>query len=92
VAWTDAKKRIDKNRQKFLEYKKTLQCEACGLSDYRILEFHHVEEKDSNISDMVCRGYAWNRIEKEIEKCIPLCCNCHRLEHWELNALETCTP
>ena len=19
---------------------------------------------------------------KEIEKCIPLCCNCHRLEHW----------
>jgi len=31
---------------------------------------------------MVNHGYAWERIQKEIEKCIPLCCNCHRLEHW----------
>jgi hypothetical protein len=27
-------------------------------------------------------GYGWRRIEEEIKKCIPLCCNCHRLEHW----------
>jgi hypothetical protein len=32
---------------------------------------------------MVNHGYGWKRIEEEIEKCIPLCCNCHRLEHWD---------
>ena len=82
MAWADAKKRIDKNRKKLLEYKQTLQCEKCGLNDYRVLEFHHVGDKDNNISSMVNHGYAWKRVEEEISKCIPLCCNCHRLEHW----------
>jgi hypothetical protein len=83
VAWTDAKKRINKNRQKLLEYKKTLECKKCGLDDHRVLEFHHVSDKDNNISSMVNHGYAWRRVEADIEKCIPLCCNCHRLAHWE---------
>jgi hypothetical protein len=33
---------------------------------------------------MVNHGYAWTRVEEEIEKCIPLCCNCHRLEHSQI--------
>jgi hypothetical protein len=70
---------IEKN---FLEYKKTLKCQHCGIDDHRILEFHHLRDKDHNISNMVNHGYAWKRIEKEIVKCILLCCNCHRLEHW----------
>jgi hypothetical protein len=41
---------------------------------------------------MVNHGYAWSRVEAEIKKCIPLCCNCHRLEHWESSVPETCTP
>jgi hypothetical protein len=77
-----SKKHLEVNRKKFLEYKKTLKCERCETSDYRILEFHHVGDKDHNISNMVNHGYGWRRIEEEISKCIPLCCNCHRLEHW----------
>jgi hypothetical protein len=75
-------KSIQKNRNKFLEYKKTLSCSFCGLSDHRVLEFHHVGNKDYNISSMVNHGYSWSKVEKEIKKCIPLCCNCHRIEHW----------
>jgi hypothetical protein len=74
--------RIQHNRKKFLEYKKTLKCQRCNLADHRILEFHHLGDKDHNISNMVNHGYGWRRIEEEINKCIPLCCNCHRLEHW----------
>jgi hypothetical protein len=77
-----SKKHLEVNRKKFLEYKKTLKCERCETSDFRILEFHHVGNKDHNISNMVNHGYGWRRIEEEIKKCIPLCCNCHRLEHW----------
>lgn len=77
-----SKEKLQRNRQKFLEYKKTLNCQYCKLNDYRVLEFHHVGNKDHNISNMVNHGYGWGRIEEEIKKCIPLCANCHRLEHW----------
>lgn len=94
MPWSQSKERINKNRKKLLEYKQTLQCKKCGLDDHRVLEFHHVGDKDNNISSMVNHGYAWKRVEEEINKCIPLCCNCHRLEHWEqkVSSLETNTP
>jgi len=78
----NSRQRLQENRIKFLEYKKKLSCQKCGIDDYRLLEFHHINEKDHNISTMVNYGYSWKRIEEEISKCIPLCCNCHRLEHW----------
>jgi arylsulfatase len=43
---------------------------------------NHLGDKDHNISNMVSQGYSWRSIQSEIGKCIPLCCNCHRLEHW----------
>jgi hypothetical protein len=63
--------RVQLNRKKFLEYKKTLKCQRCHLTDHRILEFHHLGDKDHNISNMVNHGYGWKRIEEEIVKCIP---------------------
>lgn len=78
-----SKLRLEENRRKFLEYKKTLKCDRCGLDDHRLLEFHHVGDKDQNVSNLVNHGYAWRRIQEEINKCIPLCANCHRLEHWD---------
>ena len=84
MAWATNKERIKKNRQKFLEYKKTLQCEKCGVDDHRVIEFHHVRDKDKEVSRMVSIGLSWKRIEDEIKKCIPLCCNCHRIEHSRL--------
>lgn len=98
VTWATDKKRIQKNRQQLLEYKQTLECQHCGISDHRILEFHHVKDKDQNVSRMVSTGLSWNRIKDEINKCIPLCCNCHRIEHTRLiqtektNAVNRYTP
>ena len=83
MPWARDKKRIYQNRQKFLDYKKTLECKECGISDHRLLEFHHIGDKDRDVSDMVSYGYGWSRVEQEIKKCIPLCCNCHRLIHYE---------
>lgn len=80
------KQRINKNREKLLEYKKTLECKQCGLKDHRVIEFHHVCDKNMNVSTMLKDGYGWSRIQEEISKCIPLCCNCHRVTHQEINA------
>tara|TARA_B100000700_G_scaffold83330_1_gene93865 strand:- start:999 stop:1265 length:267 start_codon:yes stop_codon:yes gene_type:complete len=82
MSWKDDKKRIRKNRQKLIKYKKTLSCKACGLDDYRVLEFHHLCDKEECISRMVGVGYGWKTIMKEIDKCVALCSNCHRIEHW----------
>ena len=83
MPWKKDKERIRKNRERLLKYKKTLRCTYCGLDDHRVLEFHHLADKEGNISRMVGVGYSWKNIRKEMDKCVPLCSNCHRIEHWQ---------
>ena len=83
MSWKNSKKRIRKNRQRLITHKKTLCCKACGLDDYRVIEFHHLGDKENTISRMVGVGYSWKNIRKEMDKCVPLCSNCHRIEHWQ---------
>ena len=78
----EEQERVQKVRDQYINYKKNLQCSHCGTNDYRVLEFHHLGLKKHNIGSMVGQGYNWNRIERELLKCIPLCCNCHTIEHW----------
>jgi hypothetical protein len=65
-------------REYVLNYLTTHPCETCGESDVRVLEFHHTGEKDQTISKMVGEGFSVERIQKELEKTIVLCANCHR--------------
>lgn len=78
------KERKIKLKAWFLEYKKTLSCEKCKLSDHRCLEFHHIDPKikDDEISSMIAKGMLPERILEEIKKCMVLCANCHRIEHY----------
>jgi hypothetical protein len=59
------------------------QCEICGYNKcINALEFHHInpEEKEFGLST---RGLtrSWDKIKKEIDKCVLLCANCHREVH-----------
>lgn len=72
-----------KQRKNLLEYKKKLSCTKCGIQDHRVMEFHHVKDKKYDIGRMANRGYSWETIKKEIDKCIPLCSNCHRIVHYK---------
>ena len=67
------------------QYKQQRQCEICGISDFRVLDFHHgkVERKNFNISDFH-RLVGFEKLKKEIKKCTLLCANCHRIEHYEV--------
>jgi hypothetical protein len=67
------------------EYKKTLHCARCGIHDHRVLEFHHPDgaDKDFDVGYMVGVGFSKASILREIEKCIVLCANCHRILHYE---------
>lgn len=64
-------------------------CQLCGYDRCpEALEFHHLESsgKDFGISN---KGYtkSWNKVKKELDKCILLCANCHREVHSRLQLL-----
>lgn len=71
-------------RQWYKHLKATSKCITCGVSHPALIEFHHVEPstKRYNISQMVQNGYEICEIEKELEKCVPVCKNHHALIHW----------
>lgn len=74
-----------KNKRYFiLDYKQKQGCVQCSENHPSCLEFHHlnVNEKKSSISKMVHNDYPWEKILKEIAKCIVLCKNCHAKLHW----------
>ena len=75
----------DKYSQWIADYKKENKCSKCGIVDCRVLEFHHLENKNKefDIGFAINGHYGINRIKKEIEKCIILCSNCHRILHHE---------
>ena len=92
-----ASSRISKrNRSKwFRELKQTMQCSKCDESRWQCLDFHHPDEvrpdrgktpKGNRVILSVgylASSFGKKRTLEEIKKCIVLCANCHRMEHWD---------
>lgn len=56
-------------------------CPWQGPYDPSILEFHHVDPKNKRAAVKTMTQYPTSSIAEEINKCVLLCCNCHRLAH-----------
>lgn len=57
------------------------RCAICKTSGHPIIfDFHHLNpiEKDFAISSRI---RAWKQVVEEVQKCVMLCSNCHRLLH-----------
>lgn len=75
-------KRRDAVKKMAVEYKGG-KCEICGYDKYvGALEFHHLnpDEKEFGIA---LKGYtrSFEKVKKEIDKCIMVCSNCHKEIH-----------
>lgn len=68
----------------FNKYKKSLFCQNCKDDRYWVLDFHHINplEKDFEIATLIQKG-SKKLLDKEINKCIVLCANCHRDLHYK---------
>jgi predicted HNH restriction endonuclease len=66
-------------------------CRYCSESIDCVLEWHHLEEKDSNVSDLVRSEYSIERIAEEMDKCVLLCANCHKKAHANMIAVSNLT-
>jgi hypothetical protein len=67
-------------------------CVKCGFKTdvLDVYDFHHMSgEKEYQISSLLARHRSLSRaVMAELNKCILVCANCHRIIHWELNNKE----
>lgn len=76
------------------EIKSQLCCADCGERHPATLQFHHLNSEDKmfNIGNAISDGISLNRIQKEIEKCIVLCANCHAIRHYNMRNKKRTSP
>jgi len=73
------KDRRQKARAFVADYLRIRCCSECREPDPCLLEFHHLQHKRGNVSDLVLAGASVRALERELEKCTVLCANCHRV-------------
>ena len=86
----------DKKRKKLLRDQKLRRiisivkringCCFCNEKEPCCLDFHHLRDKEFNISPRV--SWNWEKTKEEIRKCVVICANCHRKLHAGLLVLE----
>jgi hypothetical protein len=79
------RKNFKNRKQEILQILKINKCSKCGYDRYMgALEFHHVnDDKKFNLS----KNHSIKQSLEEAKKCIVLCSNCHKEEHYMLSKL-----
>jgi hypothetical protein len=81
-------KRVKTYRQKIkikaIKYKGG-KCNRCGYDkcDWAF-EFHHLDSDEKDFGISAYSTLSWDKIKKELDKCILVCANCHREIHYEM--------
>ena len=79
------KERERELRRRVQEYRVGKTCVRCGFADHRAIDFHHRDplQKEVKIAELYRKGWSWERMRLELDKCDPLCRNCHAILHAE---------
>lgn len=48
-----------------------------------VYEFHHLNPKEKDVNPSAAMTWSEKRMWKELEKCIMICSNCHKIRHWD---------
>jgi len=73
---------LRKSREFIENYLCNHPCIDCGISDTRVLDFDHLGDKKYNVSTLKWAGARIWKLEREIEKCVVRCANCHRIKSY----------
>ena len=77
------KLRISK-KDKAIEYLGGCCWKCEEVFDRELYDFHHMNPSQKKYEWGTMKDYRWEIIQKELDKCILLCSNCHRLAHKEM--------
>jgi hypothetical protein len=67
----------ERNEKFVLEYLLEHPCVDCGEGDPVVLEFDHIGDKTTTVSQLRWGSAPLEKIVKEIERCVVRCVNCH---------------
>lgn len=80
LIWRERK--LQRIRKVVEECGKEFKCEHCGWNNHPIgLDFHHTDPTKKDFTIASRWTISEENLKKEVEKCIILCCLCHRLYH-----------
>jgi hypothetical protein len=79
--WRKDTKKHSEKRSKIVNEWKSKGCDKCGDTRPYVIDAHHIDptQKQFSIGTSI-RGI--KPTQQELEKCIPLCSNCHREFHY----------
>ena len=81
VSSANQKKRGRANKLRAIEYLGG-QCTDCGQKYHpSVYDFHHIDPNEKDIGIARIGGRTFENIIPELDKCVLLCANCHRLRH-----------
>jgi len=81
-----AKKAMDdhreRRRQQLFDMKKEMSCVYCGESNPLCIDMDHIDHssKTGTPATMVMSGTKWEAVLDELDKCQPVCRNCHNIK------------
>ena len=59
------------------------KCNDCGITFHKCAyDFHHINPSQKKFEIAPSLDRNWDTILEEINKCIMLCSNCHRVRHY----------
>lgn len=69
-----------------IQYKGS-NCVDCNLSypstPYPVFEFHHLDPSEKDLDWSKIRLTSKDKMKSELDKCVLLCANCHRIRHFK---------
>ena len=68
-------------KRDFVDAQKT-RCVKCGDIRKYLLDFHHKNPAEKEFTIGLFKRGNLNKIQREIDKCVVLCANCHREFHY----------
>lgn len=79
--WKEQSKNHSQKRRNVIDDWKSQGCTKCGDIRSYVIDAHHLDpsKKSFSVGELTT---GWKMILKELEKCIPLCSNCHREFHY----------
>ena len=84
------KEKYNRKKEWLLSLKKP--CIVCGESEPVVIDFHHLDGEDKDFTIGKHWGLNKETLQKEIDKCVCLCANCHRKVHAGLIDLSAYIP
>jgi hypothetical protein len=83
TATKKSQKKYYLSKLEWLKGLKSKPCADCGeqYPDF-VMDFHHLRDKDFGINHWAVNCYGRAKLQKEVDKCVLLCANCHRHRHY----------